>query len=210
MQMTGLTDTSVEQQPFAESRLLLQEFSHRMINELFSAMSVISIAEARCSSQEAKGELAKVQDRLRNFAKVQRSLQMPEETACVDATAYIRQLCEAISEAKLADRGVELYLSDHPFRMSSQRCWILGLILSELITNAAKHAFRNNPGTIRVELLPLGTNLRCRVSDNGASEINSKRGQGSRIVEALTLCLGGTIESQFRLHGSNTVLIFPK
>lgn len=208
--MMGWTETSIEQSPLAEQQLLLREFSHRIINELFSAMSVISVAEARCSNLEAKTVLARVQDRLSNFASVQRSLQMPEERTCIDATTYIRKLCQAISQSKLADKGVELCLLDHPFRMSSERCWILGLILSELITNAAKHAFRDSRGAIRVELLPLGTSLECRVSDNGASEIKIHRGQGSRIVEALTRYLGGSIEWQFQPHGSNIVLIFPK
>jgi two-component sensor histidine kinase len=210
MKMTGTIETSVERAPLAEQRLLLQEFSHRIVNELSCAMSVLSAAEARCNSTEAKTALGQVQDRLRSFASVEHSLQMPQELAYVDATAHIRQLCQAISRSKLADRGIELFLSDHPCRMSSERCWILGLILSELITNAAKHAFADRPGAIRIELHPLGTSFQCRVSDDGASETKTHRGQGSRIVEALARHLGGTVESEFRTQGSNTVLIFPK
>src|SRR5438128_12455307 len=45
-------------------------------------------------------------------------------------------------------------LLERTFQMNSERCWRLGLIVSELITNAERHAFRNGGGLIRVELLP--------------------------------------------------------
>jgi two-component sensor histidine kinase len=47
-------------------------------------------------------------------------------------------------------RGIELVLVERPFKMSSERCWRLGLILSELITNSARHAFAESGGMIRV------------------------------------------------------------
>jgi two-component sensor histidine kinase len=168
-----------------EARLLLREFSHRINNEFASAIGALSIA-ARSANVEAKAALAAVQDRLQMYARVHHALQMPEHTGCIDAAAYLRQLCRAIS-----------------------RCWRLGLIVSELITNAERHAFRNGGGLIRVELLPSLSFIECRVTDNGTSKANTRPRHGLKIVEALAKSLGGTIDQRFGPRGATAVLIFP-
>lgn len=81
--------------------------------------------------------------------------------------------------------------------------------MSELITNAERHAFRNGGGCIRVELLPSTSFVECRVSDNGASEGIISPGHGLRIVEALGRSLGGTIDQTFGPQGATTVMTFP-
>jgi two-component sensor histidine kinase len=195
--------------PSFEAYLLLREFSHRINNEFASAIGVISIAAARSANDEAKVALAAVQDQLKNYALVQHALQMPEHTGCIDAAAYLRQLCWAISRSKLESKGIELRFVERAFLMNSERCWRLGLIVSELITNAERHAFRNGGGSIRVELLPSLPFVECRVTDNGTSEANACRGHGLKIVEALAKSLGGTIDQRFGPRGATAVLIFP-
>jgi hypothetical protein len=95
------------------------------------------------------------------------------------------------------------------FQMSSERCWRLGLILSELITNSARHAFRDSGGLIRVELLPSRAFVECRVTDNGVGEANIRRGRGLEIVEGLTKSLQGSIDQHFGPQGETSVLIIP-
>jgi two-component sensor histidine kinase len=191
-----------------EARLLLREFSHRINNEFTSAIGVISIA-ARSANDEAKVALAAVEDRLQNYALVHHALRMPEHTSRIDAAAYLRQLCRAISRSKLESKGIELRFVERTFQMNSERCWRLGLIVSELITNAERHAFRNGGGSIRVELLPSLSFVECRVTDNGTGEANTCAGHGLTIVEALAKSLGGTIDQRFGPHGATAVLIFP-
>jgi two-component sensor histidine kinase len=190
-------------------RLLLREISHRINNELASAISLVSVAASRCSSSEARAALAAVQDRLENFARVHRSLQMPEYTTTIDVAAYIHQLCRAISHSKLADEGIELSLSIYPLRMSSERCWLLGMILFELITNAARHAFDDRAGSIHLELRPAGRSIECCITDNGTSDANPSPGRGLSIVTALASALCGTIDMQFGPNGTRTVVNFP-
>ena len=192
-----------------EARLLLREFSHRINNEFASAIGVISIAAARSADDEAKVALAAVRDRLQNYALVHHALQLPKDVSCIDAAAYLRQLCWAISRSKLERNGIELRFVERTFRMNSERCWRLGLIVSELITNAERHAFRNGGGSIRVELLPSLSFVECRVTDNGTAEANARPGHGLKIVQALAKSLGGTIDQRFGPQGATAVLIFP-
>jgi two-component sensor histidine kinase len=93
--------------------------------------------------------------------------------------------------------------------MDSERCWRLGLIVSELITNSTRHAFRDNRGLIRVELLPSASIIECRVTDNGASKSIVRPGNGTKIIDRLAKSLGGTLQQHFGQQGAAAVLIFP-
>ena len=200
--------TSSERSSF-EARLLLREFSHRINNELASAIGVISVAAARSANAEAKVALAAVRDQLQNYALVHHALQMPEHTSCIDAAEYLRRLCRAISRSRLESKDIELLLVERTFQMNSERCWRLGLIVSELITNAERHAFGNGGGLIRVELLPSLSFIECRVTDNGTSKENTRPRHGLKIVEALAKSLGGAIDQHFGPQGATAVLIVP-
>src|SRR6202051_4569750 len=183
--MIQVTGSPSAEQYSSTAGLLLREFSHRINNEFASAIGMISLAAEHLGNGEAKATLAAVQDQLHNYARVQHALQIPEHSSRIDAAAYLRQLCRAICFAKLDAKGVKLLLVERTFQMDSERCWRLGLIMSELITNSARHAFRDNGGLIRVELSPSSSFIECRVTDNGASKPTIRPGSGTQIVESL-------------------------
>jgi two-component sensor histidine kinase len=197
------------QHPLSEAGLLLREFSHRINNEFASAIGLISVAAARCQSGTAKAVLDAVQDQLHNYARVHHALQMPEYSILTDASPYLQQLCYAISRSKLEPNGIELIFVSLPFRLSSERCWRLGLIVSELVTNAARHAFKDRRGTIRVEIEPSSCFVQCSVADDGGADVDTRPGRGLKIVRALAQSLGGTIDHHFRPEGTVAVLTFP-
>jgi two-component sensor histidine kinase len=203
-----LSEQSSEHGAAAE-RLLLREFSHRINNELASAISLIAVAAHHCNSNEAKSALATVRDRLECYAHVQHSLQMPEYSTAIELTTYIHQLCQAISRSRLEREGIELTLALYPVKMSSERCWLLGMIVFELVSNAARHAFRNEAGSIHVEIFPAGTSVECRITDNGRSSADPRRGRGLTIVEALAARLHGMLDVQFGPNGTTTIVNFP-
>jgi two-component sensor histidine kinase len=207
--MTQTMELSISDRSFSDAELLLREYSHRINNEFASAIGVISIAAARTLDDQAKAALAAVRERLENYAEVHHALQMPEHSTSVDAGIYLRRLCQAISRSKLDVGDIELLLVERSFHMDSERCWRLGLIVSELITNAVRHAFHGGGGTIRVELLPLASFVECRVTDNGSGAANVHHGHGLKIIGALAESLGGRIDMQFGPRGATCVLIFP-
>jgi two-component sensor histidine kinase len=83
------------------------------------------------------------------------------------------------------------------------------MIVSELITNAVRHAFRESGGMIRVELRSSQPFVECCVMDNGTPAANIRPGHGLEIVEALAKELDGKIYQQFGPHGATTVVTFP-
>jgi two-component sensor histidine kinase len=194
----------------AQEGLLLREITHRVNNEFASIIQVVSRTAARSPDQNVKLALAGVAQQLHCYARVHHALQMPESGGLVDASEYLRNLCESISQSKLEHRQIELILADQPFWLSSERCWLMGMAVAELITNAARHAFGESGGTIRIECQVSEKTVECRVADDGsATNVDVRPGTGLRIVEGLAQALG----AQFRFHpgesGSTATLAFP-
>src|ERR1700730_5110689 len=207
--MSHLIEVASSKEFTSGERLLLREFAHRISNEFASAISVISLAAARSGHDEVKAALAAAEDRLQNYAQVHQALRMPEHRSLVAAGAYLRQLCRAISRSRLDVKSIELVLVDRPLRMNSHCCWRLGMIVSELIINSARHAFRESGGVIRVELRSSQSFVECRVTDNGTAAANIRPGHGLEIVEALAKGLDGKIDQQCGPQGARTVVTFP-
>jgi two-component sensor histidine kinase len=193
----------------ATERLLLREFSHRVKDELASAISLVAAAAGRCDSGEARAVLVAVLDRLQSHALVHRSLQMPEYDTTVDVAAYLQQLCRAISRAELAGAGIELLLSVHPLRINADRCWLLGMIVFELIADAARHSFPVGARSIRLEVWPAGSSIGCCISDDGMIDEGPLHGKGLAIIEALVTNLQGTVESRSGPGGNRCVVKIP-
>jgi two-component sensor histidine kinase len=204
--MTSLN--SIEE--FSDGQLLVREMAHRINNEFASAISLVSLTAARTNNQEVKLALAGVADHLHSYARVHRALQMPSQIEPVNASDYLRSLCQSISQSKLGYRGIELVYVESPVQLSSERCWKLGMIVSELVTNAARHAFGEGGGTIRVELSAVGTLIECRVIDNGAVRGQIRPGQGTRIIEALVRGLDGEVAQIFGPNGTTSTVVFPR
>ena len=189
--------------------VLQNELSHRISNELTSAISVMSLAAARSSNKEVKSALTDMTELLNRYAEVHQALQMPKHDVRMDATAYRRNLCLSISRSQLDRMKIDLVLAAPPLWLQSDRCWLPGMLVYELITNAARHAFAGGSGTIRVELLRAGSFVKCGVLDNGSASANFRPGRGLKIVDELTKALDGRFDQKFDTSGSESIVVFP-
>ena len=81
------------QLPPPQEQLLLHELNHRIGNEFFCAISVVSLAAARSSDKEVKAVLRA--ELLHHYAEVHHALQMPEHGIRTDVAAYFRKLFTA-------------------------------------------------------------------------------------------------------------------
>jgi two-component sensor histidine kinase len=198
------SDTAV-----SEEHLLVREITHRINNELAAAIGVASLTASRSKNDEVKVALVGVIDVLCNFALVHRALEMPTQVTPLDAAEYLRSLCQCISRSKLSHRGIQLVFVESPVQLSSERCWRLGMIASELIANAQRHAFGDHGGTIRVELSSFGNLVVFRVADDGCFKEPIVPGRGMKIIEALARGLDGEIAQSFGQNGGISTVVFP-
>jgi two-component sensor histidine kinase len=95
-------------------------------------------------------------------------------------------------------------------RLEGERCWKLGLMVSELLTNVARHArFDARDPELRVELMLAGNVVKCKVSDNGSAPEPIRRGRGLAIIGELAGSLGGRVHTSCAADGYSFLLTFP-
>ena len=153
------------------------------VNRSFTSLgstSAVGDWPASTSSQSTRhlAALSGVTALLHHHAAVHRALQMPEHGSLIDAAAYLRKLCVAISRSQLEPRKINLVLAPQPLRLEAERCWRIGLIVYELVINAAWHAFPRGDGEVRLELLRTGPV--CRMSCIGQRIVSARNSAGTR------------------------------
>jgi two-component sensor histidine kinase len=193
-----------------KERILLRELNHRINNELASVIGVVSTGAVLADSAEVKAALSSVVELLHKYADVHHALATPVTGALVDAAEYLRKLGLAMSRCTLERMNIKLVLAANAFPLEAERCWQLGLIMQELVTNASRHAsFGNANAEIRIELKRAGSSMRCIVSDNGSATAALKPGRGRTIIADLTKVLGGWIHYKWTTESKLVVLVFP-
>jgi two-component sensor histidine kinase len=205
----------VETEPFhatgrADPLVLVSEISHRVVNEYTEAIASIRLAAARLASAEARQILSEAAIILCNFADAHRALQLPRAASAVDLGDYLARLCAATMAAGLNQRGVRLRLSCDAIHMSSERCWRVALIVSELVTNSVRHGLQGGPGQVVIDLAEDGDLIACRVSDDGVAAPTIQPAQGLSVVKGLAAELDGDVCWRFGPSGTAAVLTFPK
>jgi two-component sensor histidine kinase len=196
--------------PIAEQGILLRELNHRMNNGFASAISLVSAAAVRAEGAEAKRALSDVVELLHGYADVQQALAMPKGKALIDAATYIRMMGCAMRRSLLDRMNIRLALATASLPLQPERCRRLGLIVHELVTNAARNAcFDARTGEIKIKLTRTGALVNCIVVDNGARSARGAAGHGLRIRNDLARTLGGRVEQGFGTEFTSVVLSFP-
>lgn len=195
--------------PVPEPLLLVEEISHRVVNEYSQAAALLRLAAADDPHSGARRALGTAADRLCDFAEVHRALQPPLSRDQVDLGQHIKELLAATTKARLGPLGIQLSFVAEPVPMSPERCWRVALIVSELVTNAVRHGLRGASGSISVEIGTAGGLVHCLVADDGCSAACAKPGRGLGIVRCLAEQLGGTVTPRLGGRGSSIAVVFP-
>src|ERR1700686_2216231 len=196
--------------PNLDGSSLLRVLDHRIKSELTSAIYAVSAKAVQADSVAVKTALLDVVDLLHQWGAVHRALHMPEQGGLTDAATYLQQLCLAVTKYRLDRLAIRVLFSADNLRVEGERCWKLGLIVSELLTNVARHAqFDARDPELRVELMLVGNVVKCRVSDNGSAPEPVRRGRGLSIIGELASSLGGRVHTSCADDGSFFLLTFP-
>jgi two-component sensor histidine kinase len=200
----------IAQLPNSSGSLLLRELNHRINNELTCAICSVSVKAMRSDSVAVKAALLDVVDLLHQCADVHRALHLPDQGRLTDATKYLQRVCFSITRYRMDRLAIPVLFSADDLRLEAERCWKLGLIVSELLTNVARHAqFDARNPELRVELMLVGNVVRCRVADNGSAPEHIRYGRGLTIVAELAGGLGGRVHTSCAAEGSSFLLTFP-
>jgi two-component sensor histidine kinase len=181
-----------------EKAVLLQEVQHRVANSLQIIASVLMQSARKVQSEEARGHLRDAHHRVMSIAAVQRHL-AESSLGNVALRPYFVQLCESLAASMIHDpERLSIAVHVDESVVDANASVSLGLIITELVINALKHAFPEQmQGKIVIDYRSHGRKWTLSVTDDGVGmptgEHKAKPGLGTGIVEALAKQLLGHI-----------------
>ncbi|QIG81464.1 sensor histidine kinase [Stakelama tenebrarum] len=198
----------------AERDLFLEEFDHRVKNNFALVASLLDLQRRRADDPATAEALSRAQTRIESIARAHRHLYRGGASVdAVDMQVYLRELCAALSEALFLRATITLTCEADHVRMARDRAVSIGLVVNELVTNAAKHAFvGRDAGNIQVRFRAHGDGWLLEVADNGIGipeemQIKGREGGlGQRLVTAFAGQAGGTLSTESDPHGTVTRL----
>ncbi|TIX93545.1 PAS domain-containing sensor histidine kinase [Rhizobium sp. P44RR-XXIV] len=182
-----------------DKEILLQEVQHRVANSLQIIASVLMQSARRVQSEEARGHLHNAHHRVMSIAALQRQLST-SKGGSVELRAYFTQLCQSLGASMIEDSNrLSISVTVDDSAVEADISVSLGLIVTELVINALKHAFPDErTGKIVIDYSSKGKDWTLSVTDDGIGMPSGsdapKAGLGTGIVEALTKNLQGQIQ----------------
>ncbi len=186
-----------------QKEVMLDEMRHRIANSLQIIAGIILMKASRVESEETRAHLQDAHKRVISIAAVQAQLHAPGNAERVDMLPYLAGLSTTLSTSMISDnRTVMIKVVGEGGTATSREAESLGLITTELVMNALKHAFpaEKSDGRIVIAYDVDGTNWKLSVADNGIGKpdglfAQSKTGLGTGIVKALAQQLGAKVET---------------
>ena len=198
-----------------EKQVLLQELQHRVANSLQIIASVLMQSARRVQSEETRTHLYSAHNRVMSIATLQKQLAVSSNDQ-VGLRTYLKELCASIGASMIDDLNrVSLSAKADDSVATANVSVSLGLVVTELVINALKHAFpgRNQPGVITVDYAAQGEGWTLNVEDDGvgieAGDGQGKPGLGTGIVDALAKQLGATVTISDRAPGTKVSVVRP-
>lgn len=198
-----------------QKEVLLQEIQHRVANSLQIIASVLLQTARKTDSVESRAHLTEAHSRVLSVAEVQRQLSLTQ-VEDVALKPYLTQLCRSLGASMIADHEqLQIEVSSDDGAVDPEVSVSMGLIVTELVINALKHAFPNGrKGLVTVDYQSRSGGWDLTISDDGVGMTPSpdaaEPGLGTAIVKALAGQLGASITVTDLAPGTGVLLMHRK
>jgi chemotaxis protein methyltransferase CheR len=191
------------QELLREKDMLLEEMEHRVANSLQIIASILLIKARTVQSEETRLQLEDAHQRVLSVAAVQQHLHVGGSgNKPIEVANYLTKLCETLAQSMIGDsRPIALIVDADAGTAISREAVSIGLIVTELVMNALKHAFpsEKSNAAIVVSYKVAGTDWKLTISDNGigkpdVSASATKAGLGTGLIKALTRQLNAVVD----------------
>lgn len=180
---------------------MLREVNHRVGNSLQLVSSFMSLQLRQLADEGARAALREAQARIEAVAHVHRRLYTSGDMATVAMDEYLRGLVDELGKSLTnGETAPRLTLKAEPLSVSTDQAVSLGVVVTELVTNAIKYAYApGSGGEIRVLLEADHENKRAilTVEDDGpglGDGAPKGTGLGSKIISAMASGLRSALE----------------
>jgi two-component sensor histidine kinase len=195
-------------------QVLVKEINHRVKNSLQLVASMLNLRSAAQGDPIINQVLGDASARVGAISRAHDRLYRGSDVARIELQAYLSDLCSDLTEA--TPNCPVVFESAGSISMATDRAIRLALLVTELATNAAKHACgESGKGEVRVKLSPKGeTTVRVSVSDDGIGlpasfSLEHPSGLGTRLIKALAEQMGATVAIERPKLGTEFIVETP-
>jgi two-component sensor histidine kinase len=188
------------EESLSEKEILLKEVHHRVKNSLQIVSSIVSLQANRSGNPEVEGMSQSIKDRIRVISLANEKLYDVESGDMLDLTDYARDIMRlAVSSYESEACRIEGVVEGDPIEADSAIAIDFGLVLTEIVVNALKHAILpKGGGRVVVSMRRELSELRFEVRDDGPGipesfDPNATHSLGFKIITSLLTRRSGTL-----------------
>jgi two-component sensor histidine kinase len=172
----------------------------------------VHMQAASVTDPAARAALLDTNNRIRAIAQVHRRLYTSDQVETVEMDQYLAALVEELEGSWAGDGHRRLTLTADPVQLLTDKAVSLGVIVTELVTNACKYAYAPaTPGEVRIQLnrQPAG-HMHLVVEDDGPgfAGLPQGTGLGQKVVRAMATNLNTALTFDPNHKGVRAVLSF--
>jgi two-component sensor histidine kinase len=185
--------------------------NHRVANSLSLVSSLVNLQANAIKDQVAKDALSETQARIFAVSAVHKSLYASGDVQSVELAGYLASLLDNLEGTMRGEGfGASIVRQLAPVTISTDKAVSVGIIATELATNAFKYAYPAGvPGEVRVVLAPEADSVVLTISDDGPGWDGTGpakgTGLGGKIIGAMCRTLGATID--YRVAGGTVASV---
>ncbi|MET4898064.1 histidine kinase dimerization/phosphoacceptor domain -containing protein [Sphingomonadaceae bacterium jetA1] len=180
----------------ARLEAMLSEVNHRVANSLQLVSAMIGLQKGSLSDARAREALEDTQRRIRAIAQVHRRLYTANDVEQVDLRDYLGALVEELGESWSNDvLPRTLTLIAEPVRVKTDRAVSIGVIVTELVTNACKYAYPGRAGEVRIRVERTDDGCLLIVEDDGCGMAPGRTPQGTGLGAKLIRAMAQSLQT---------------
>ncbi len=196
------------------AEVLVAEVNHRVANSLSLVASLVKLQSRAVTDASAKDALGETEARIYAISSVHKKLYSSGDVRFVDLNEYLSGILDHLEKSMREEgSGASLRYDLEPVKLPTDTSINLGVVVTELVTNAFKYAYPNKPGEVRVRLRSLPEKqVELVVEDDGigrGEQVAKGTGLGTRIVGAMAATMGAEFNYTGRDPGTTARLTFP-
>lgn len=186
-----------------KAELLLREVNHRVANSLAMVASLVHLQEASVEDPAARFALAETQNRITAIAQVHRSLYTSDNVSSVTMDEYLERIVQDLESSLTRDGSVaNLSLEADTVNLPPDKAVAVGVIITELVTNAFKYAYSlEKPGPVLIRLVRGKSDaVMLEVADRGRGITNGAKSIGTGLGMKIVRTMARSLDSEIALH----------
>ena len=188
---------------------MLHEVNHRVANSLQLVSAFVHLQAATVTDGAARAALESTKQRIGAIAQVHKRLYSSSDVEWVDMRDYLAALAEELEQTWSTPSSPRRVRVDaEPVRLRTDRAVSVGIIVTELVSNACKYAYSGGQsGEVRVTLKAArGRNFELNVQDDGPGMGDGEEPKGTGLGGRLIAAMASSLQSEVVLEDAGAGL----